>query len=54
MKVNLTHNESIKTLNDADMHLKLKEDRIETSKPKKFETAMHLASSSSFGGQGHK
>jgi hypothetical protein len=31
MKVDLTHNEGIKTLNDAVMYLKLEEDRIEAS-----------------------
>jgi gag-polypeptide of LTR copia-type len=29
MKVNLTHNEGIKTINDAVRHLELEEDRIE-------------------------
>ena len=54
MKVNLTHNESIKTLNDATRHLELEEDRIEASKPQNTETAVHLAGSCSHGGQGQK
>ena len=54
MKVNLTHNESIKTLNDAARHLELEEDRIEASKSQETETAVHLAGSSSHGGQGQK
>jgi hypothetical protein len=52
--VNLTHNEGIKTLNDAVRHLELEEDRIEASKPQKTETTVHLAGSSSHGGQGKK
>jgi hypothetical protein len=52
MKVNLTHNKGIKTLNNAVRHLELDEDRIETSKPQKTEITVHLASSSSHGGQG--
>jgi gag-polypeptide of LTR copia-type len=54
MKVNLTHNERIKTLNDAVRHLELEEDRIEASKPQETETTVHLAGSSSHGGQGQK
>jgi hypothetical protein len=50
MKVNLTHNEGIKTLNDAVRHLKLKEYRIKASKSQKTETAVHLTGSSSHGG----
>jgi hypothetical protein len=33
LKVNLTQNESIKTLNNGVRHLELEEDRIEASKP---------------------
>jgi hypothetical protein len=54
MKVNLTHNEGIKTLNDAVRHLELEEDRIKASKPQETETTVHLAGSSSHGGQGQK
>ncbi|KAK9122763.1 hypothetical protein Sjap_012365 [Stephania japonica] len=43
MKVNLTHNENIKTLNDAGRHLELEEDRIEASRP---DTDVYMASSS--------
>jgi ATP-dependent protease HslVU (ClpYQ) ATPase subunit len=43
MKVNLTHNEDIKTLNDAVRHLELEEDRIEASKPQETEITMHLS-----------
>jgi hypothetical protein len=50
MKVNLTHNEGIKTLNDVFRHLELEEVRIETSKPQKTETTVHLTGSSSHGG----
>jgi hypothetical protein len=49
MKVNLTHNEGIKTLNDAVRHLELEEDRIEVSKPQETEITVHLAGSSSHG-----
>jgi hypothetical protein len=52
--VNLTHNEGIKTLNDAVRHLELEEDRIEASKPQETETTVHLAGSSSHGGQSQK
>jgi hypothetical protein len=54
MKMNLTHNEGIKTLNDTVRHLELEEDRIEASKPQETKTTVHLASSSSHGGQGQK
>jgi gag-polypeptide of LTR copia-type/Zinc knuckle len=54
MKVNLTHNDGIKTLNDAVRHLELEKDRIEALKPHKTETTMHLAGSSSYGGQCQK
>jgi gag-polypeptide of LTR copia-type len=54
MKVNLARNEGIKTLNDVVRHLELEEDRIEASKPQGTETTVHLACSSSHGGQGHK
>jgi hypothetical protein len=47
MKVNLTHNEGIKTLNVAVRHLELDEDRIEVSKPQETETTVHLAGSNS-------
>jgi hypothetical protein len=50
MKVNLTHNEGIKTLNDDVRHLELEEDRIEASKPQETKTTAHLAGSSSHGG----
>jgi gag-polypeptide of LTR copia-type len=54
MKVDLTHNEGIKTLNDAVRHLELEKDRIEASKPQETETTVHLADSSSHGGQCQK
>jgi hypothetical protein len=54
LKVNLTQNESIKTLNNAVRHLELEEDRIEASKPQETEITVHLIGSSSHGGQGQK
>ncbi|XP_078171522.1 uncharacterized protein LOC144565598 [Carex rostrata] len=54
MKVNLTNNESVTTFNDAARHLELEEDRIEASKPQETESAVHLAGSSSNGGQYQK
>jgi hypothetical protein len=54
MKVNLTQNESIKTLNNAVRYLELEEDRIEASKPQETETTVHLIGSSSHGGQDQK
>jgi Zinc knuckle len=54
IKVNLTHNEGIKTLNDAVRHLELKEYCIEASKPQKTKTTVYLTGSCSHGGQGQK
>jgi hypothetical protein len=54
MKVNLTHDEGIKTINNVVKHLKFEEDHIEASKPHKTKTAMRLADSSSYGWQGQK
>jgi hypothetical protein len=54
MKVNLTHNEGIKTLNNAVKHLKLEEDHIEASKSQETETTVHLTGSISHGGQSQK
>jgi hypothetical protein len=54
MKVNLTHNEGIKTLNNVVRHLKLEEDHIEASKSQETETTVHLIGSISHGGQSQK
>jgi hypothetical protein len=51
MKVNLSYNEGIKTLNDALRHLKVEEDHMEASKHQESETVVYLAGSSSHGGQ---
>ena len=49
--MHLTHNESIKTLNDDAHHLKLEEYRIEASRPN---TDVYMASSSLKGGKSFK
>ena len=49
--MHLTHNESIKTLNDASCHLELEEDRIEASRPN---ADVYMASSILKGGKSFK
>ena len=51
MKMYLTHNENIKTLEDAMHHLELEEDRLMASKKS---TDVYIASSSSHGRKWHK
>ena len=51
MKMHLTHNKNIKTLENATCHLKLEEDRLMASKTS---DGVYMADSNSHGGKWHK
>ena len=51
MKIHLTHNENIKTLEDAMRHLELEENHLEAAKPS---IDVYMAGPSSHGGSGQK
>ena len=51
MKMHLTHNESIKSLEDAMRHLELEEDRLMASKTS---VDVYMVDSNSYGGKWHK